>query len=198
MTGPLEIAANAVTTVSILLAGRNSIHTWWTGIVGCVLFGVLFYDTKLYADVALQVFFLVTSAVGWWAWLHGQRGAPLPISHTDGRLLLIVIPAGAVTAAAYGALLFHFTDAYAPFLDSAVLVFSVIAQFLLMRRKLETWLFWLVVNSIAVPLFASRELYLTAFLYSLYWVNALVSWFVWRRRLAGDKEALAASVPAGR
>jgi nicotinamide mononucleotide transporter len=195
MIGPLEIAANLVTTVSILLAGRNSIHTWWTGIAGCVVFGVLFHDARLYADVALQAFFLVTGATGWWAWLHGRRGAPLPITRSETRLLLIVIPAGVLTASAYGALLFHFTDAFAPYVDSAVLVFSVIAQFLLMRRKLETWLFWLLVNTISVPLFASRDLYLTAFLYSVYWVNALVSWFVWRRRMSGENESLAGSVP---
>lgn len=83
-----------------------------------------------------------------------------------------------------GALLFHFTDAYAPYVDSAVLVFSVIAQFLLMRRKLESWLFWLLVNTVAVPLYFSRELTLTAGLYALYWVNAVVSWLAWRRTLA--------------
>lgn len=196
MSSPLEIAANFVTTLSILLAGRNSIHTWWTGIVGCVLFGALFHDSRLYADVMLQAFFLVTSAIGWRAWLHGNRGAPLPITHSETRLLMLVVPAGIVTTAAYGALLFHFTDAYAPYADSAVLVFSVIAQFLLMRRKLESWLFWLIVNSISVPLFASRGLYLTAGLYSVYWVNALVSWFVWRRRMAGAHESVADGVPA--
>ena len=72
LIGPLEISANLITTASILLAGRNSIHTWWTGIIGCVLFGVLFYDARLYADVALQVFFLATSISGWWAWVHGR------------------------------------------------------------------------------------------------------------------------------
>lgn len=197
MTGGLEIAANVVTTVSILLAGRNSIHTWWTGIIGCVLFGLLFYEARLYADVALQVFFLATSATGWWAWLHGHRGAPLPTTRSKPRLLLLVVPAGVLTTAAYGALLFHFTDAYAPYVDSAVLVFSVIAQFLLMWRKLETWSFWLLVNTISVPLFASRDLYLTAGLYALYWVNALVSWFFWRKRMTGKSEPLATSAPAG-
>ena len=183
MTDPIEIAANLVTTLSILLAGRNSIHTWWTGIIGCILFAILFYTTQLYADVVLQIFFLITSAAGWWAWLHGAQGEPLPITRSATRQLVIVIPAGVLAAAIYGALLFHFTDAYAPYVDSAVLVFSVIAQILLMRRKLENWLFWLVVNSIAVPLYASRGLTLTAGLYAVYWLNALISWQRWRRQI---------------
>ncbi|HEX8055265.1 MAG TPA: nicotinamide mononucleotide transporter family protein [Novosphingobium sp.] len=62
---PLEITANLITTVSILLAARNSIHTWWTAIVGGALFAVLFYQNRLYADVTLQLFFIVTSLAGW-------------------------------------------------------------------------------------------------------------------------------------
>ena len=77
MTSALEIAANAVTTVSILLASRNSIHTWWTGIVGCALFVVVFQSSQLYADVALQLFFVATSVLGWRLWLRGDHGRPL-------------------------------------------------------------------------------------------------------------------------
>ncbi|MET0322432.1 MAG: nicotinamide mononucleotide transporter family protein, partial [Duganella sp.] len=84
---------------------------------------------------------------------------------------------------AYGLLLQAYTNAYAPFMDSAVLMFSVIAQLLLMGRRLQTWQFWLFVNTIAVPLYASRGLYLTSVLYGVYWINALASWFFWRRKL---------------
>jgi nicotinamide mononucleotide transporter len=167
--------------VSILLAGRDSVHTWWSGIVSCVLFGVLFYQSQLYADVALQMFFVVTSAMGWWRWLRGAQGQPLEVAHAPLALQLRYLLIGVAATGAYGAMLHYWTDAYAPFVDSAVLVFSVIAQLLLMQRKIETWMFWLLVNSIAVPLYASRDLSLTAFLYAAYWINALVSWWWWRR-----------------
>jgi nicotinamide mononucleotide transporter len=180
MTG-LELAANGVTTIAILLAGRNSIHTWWTGIVGCALFGLLFYQSTLYADVLLQLFFVVSSAIGWWRWGRGNGGRALPVAQARFAQLVWTAPAGVAATLAYGALLHHYTNAYAPFVDSAVLVFSVIAQFLLMQRRIETWPFWLLVNTIAVPLYASRGLYLTAILYACYWANALVSWQSWRR-----------------
>lgn len=179
--GPFEISANGLTTVSILLAGRNSVHTWWTGITGCILFALLFFQTALYADVALQLFFVVTSAMGWWQWLKGDLGKALAVSQANFRNLAWTVPVGLVITVGYGSLLHLYTNAYAPFTDSAVLVFSVIAQLLLMRRRVETWMFWLVVNTIAVPLYASRGLYLTAFLYAGYWINALVSWRWWRR-----------------
>lgn len=184
MIAPLELAANGFVAVSILLAGRNNVHTWWTGIVGCTLFGVLFAENRLYADVALQVFFVATSAVGWWKWLRGDHGEPLPITHASAANLMWTVPLGVVATAAYGALLHFTTNAYAPFLDSAVLVFSIIGQVLMMQRRVENWAFWLLVNSIAAPLYLSRDLVLTAVLYAGFWINAIVSWRSWYRLAA--------------
>ena len=128
MIGPLEVGANVFTALAIFLAGRNSVHTWWTGLVGCGLFALLFFKSNLYADVLLQAFFVVTSVIGWWKWTRGAGGAPLPISHANFASLLWTVPVGLAATAAYGAMLNFFTDAYAPFVDSAVLVFSVIGQ----------------------------------------------------------------------
>nr|WP_315401166.1 nicotinamide riboside transporter PnuC [uncultured Duganella sp.] len=183
MITPLEAAANAVMAVSIVLAGRNNVHSWWLGVVGCSMFAVLFYTTRLYADVALQLFFIVTCLIGWRRWAGGGAGAPLPISSARPELLGALSLAGLVATAAYGFMLQAWTDAYAPFIDSAVLMFSVIAQLLLMGRRVQTWPFWLLVNTVSIPLYASRGLYLTAALYAAYWVNALASWLFWRRRM---------------
>lgn len=191
MISSLEIAANLAATAAILLAGRNSVHTWWTSIVGCSLFGVLFYQANLYADVLLQVFFVVASVIGWRHWLRGAGGAVLPVSRADFRSLAWTVPVGLVVVLAYGALLHRWTDAYAPFADSAVLVFSVIAQLLLIGRRIENWAFWLLVNSIAVPLYASRGLYLTAVLYGVYWINAWIAWRHWQRLVANQDGAVA-------
>ncbi len=103
---------------------------------------------------------------------------------------------GIVGTAAYGLMLHRFTQAYAPFIDSAVLVFSIIAQLLLMGRRLESWPFWLLVNTISVPLYFNRGLRLTALLYAAYWLNAVVSWYFWRRQMAALAMADAASPAA--
>ncbi|HEX8405477.1 MAG TPA: nicotinamide riboside transporter PnuC [Duganella sp.] len=186
MTTSLEVAANAVMAGSILLAGRNNVHSWWLGVIGCSLFAVLFYTSKLYADVALQLFFIVTCLIGWRRWVGGGGdggGGALPISNARPKLVGLMSVAGVTATAAYGLMLQLYTDAYAPFIDSAVLMFSIVAQLLLMGRRLQTWPFWLLVNTVSVPLYASRGLYLTAVLYAAYWLNALASWFFWRRQM---------------
>lgn len=176
----LEIAANLLAGASIILAGRNSLHTWWTGIVGCSLFAFVFLESRLYADTMLQGFFVVTSVIGWRQWLHGSRGEELPVTDLPVRKLWLQLLSGAIGAICYGVLLRRFTNARSPFLDSTVLAFSIVAQLLMMRRHVQSWPFWLLVNSIAVPLYASRGLYLTSVLYAVYWINAVVSWRHWR------------------
>ncbi|WP_296002580.1 nicotinamide riboside transporter PnuC [Rugamonas sp.] len=189
MISPLEIGANVVMSASIVLAGRNNVHSWWLGVLGCSMFAVLFYSVRLYADVALQAFFIVTCALGWLKWLRGNGGAALPISTVRLAALGLMLAVGVAATVAYGMMLRAYTQAYAPFIDSAVLVFSIVAQLLLMGRRVENWPFWLLVNTISVPLYASRGLYLTALLYAAYWVNALVSWLFWRRQMAAPPAA---------
>lgn len=177
----LEVAANAAMAASVVLAGRNSIHTWWLGIIGCSLFGVLFLRTQLYADATLQVFLIATSAVGWWQWRHRERAPRRAIGHGKPVDMLAAAAAGVLAAVAYGAFLDARTDAHAPFADSLVLMLSVIAQLLLMRRRVETWWFWIAVNIVAIPLFASRGLWLTSALYTGYLVNAVVALHHWKK-----------------
>lgn len=176
---PLEIAANLLTAICIFLAGRNNVHTWWTGIVACILFGILFYTTQLYADATLQIFFVVTGILGWVGWVKMGDREPLKIANADKTTLTASLIAAVFVALGYGAILHTYTNAYAPWIDSTVLAFSVVAQILLMSRKVETWPVWLLVNTLSVPLFWSRELYLTSILYAFFWVNALVSWKHW-------------------
>jgi len=182
MTTGLEIGANAVNALSILLAARNSVHTWWTGIVGCALFGVVFFLSRLYADSLLQLFFIGTSALGWWQWLAGgSDGKDLPVTHVAWSRILLSMVAAIAIAIGYGYVLWRFTDAFAPFVDSLILALSVTAQFLLMYRKYESWWFWLIVNTLSAVLFGLRGLWVTAGLYTAFWINAVIALVRWRR-----------------
>jgi nicotinamide mononucleotide transporter len=193
---PLEIGANAFTALCIFLAGRNNVHTWWTGIVGCLLFGWLFLLAKLYADVTLQAFFVVTGIIGWGNWVKDANGEQLAVRYTGSTRVAQYFSLGVVVTCGYALLLHRFTDAYAPLPDSAVLAFSVLGQLLLMGRRVESWWCWLLVNTIAMPLYLSRGLYLTAALYAAFWVNAIVSLRHWLR-LAGAQIGAPTPSPEG-
>ncbi len=173
----LEWSANAFYLISVILAARNNIHTWWTGIIGTILFAWLFFLVQLYADVTLMAFYLATSIYGWMYWHKGNELSP--IQRTAFKYITAFTLAALLTTVAYGILLYVLTDAYAPFIDSAVLMFSVLAQMMLMKRRLENWIFWLIVDTLAVPLYFSRELYLTSILYVGFWLNAWYGLYLW-------------------
>ena len=108
----LEAAANAVTAPSILLAARNSLHTWWTGIIGCLLFAMLLGASSLCADVVLRLFFTFTSAYGWWNWARGGHGRALPSRETGPGKLIAAGVAATLVAAGYGWMLHRFCLLY--------------------------------------------------------------------------------------
>lgn len=185
----LEWSATVSMALSVWLAARRHIATWPIGIVACVLFGALFFQSQLYADTTLQVFFIVTSVIGWRQW-HSR--APMkdladlrPLRWSNWCVLLLV---GALVTLLYGAILWRWTDAFAPFWDSSVLITSVVAQVLLMQGRRETWPIWIVVNTLSVPLYLSRGLDVTAGLYAFFWLNAWYGWWQWGRISIGPKQ----------
>lgn len=175
----MEYVAVAFTVICIYLAGRNNIHTWWTGIVACIAYGLVFYDAKLYADMVLQGFFIGTGILGWVMWHRQDRTTEKPITMVSTPVMISVVVIGALVTFAYSEALRQMTDAAAPFWDSSILVSSIAGQILLMKRKLENWLVWIVVNAISVPLYMSRELYLSAALYSVFLVHAVYAFTKW-------------------
>ena len=192
---PLEVAGNAFTLASVYLARRNSVHTWWTGMVGVSLYAVMFFGAKLYADVVLQAFFVGTCVVGWWQWRHGGAGgAELPISTLGTRQRVATGAAVLLAAVFFGTLFGRFTDAALPYADSYILGGSVVAQLLMMRRMLDHWPIWITVDVVAVAVYAVKGLFLTSAVYAVLLVLCVQGIAEWRRIYAAQGVAPADAV----
>jgi nicotinamide mononucleotide transporter len=185
-----EIAAIIFTVLCIFLAGRNNVHTWWTGIVGCIFYGFTFYEAKLYADVALQGFFVLTGIVGWMMWEKDLDSRPQRYLSWPQFAACTVV--GLVIAAGYAAMLVELTDSPVPYADSTLAALSVVAQLLLMSRFVQNWPMWVIVNIISVPLYWSRELYLSSILYAVFLVHAIYATWYWLKLNKGSKGAYSA------
>ncbi|MES2614412.1 MAG: nicotinamide riboside transporter PnuC [Bdellovibrionota bacterium] len=182
----LEITANFFNVISTFFVSRNSLHTWWTGIVSYLLFVMVFFQVKLYADVSLQIFFIITCVLGWINWKYGgAQKKPLPVSRVTLKYFLACIAAALCGTFIYGSILLHFTQASCPFWDSAVLVFSITAQLFVMKRKFENWYLWFIADTIAIPLYYSKGLHLTALLYVGLMCIGVYGYFCWKRELSG-------------
>ncbi|WP_425410626.1 nicotinamide riboside transporter PnuC [Hyphococcus sp.] len=179
---PIEIAAVILGLCNITLLIRRSIWNYPFGILMVILYMRIFYDAKLYADAGLQVFFLIVQIYGWAYWLRRRDASGLVIVRRITRNQGIAYAAaGAAGVALMGTLLARLTDASLPYWDSTIAVFSVIAQILLARRRLENWLVWVGVDIVAVGVYWAKGLYPTAGLYAVFLILATLGFFAWRR-----------------
>jgi nicotinamide mononucleotide transporter len=181
---PLELFAAAVGAVSVWLSVRQNIWSWPTAIVNVVLYAFVFYEAKLYADMGLQVIYAGLSIYGWYEWLYGgENRTELHVTPTRPalRALLAVIALG--SAASLGILLQHATDAALPFMDSFLSSTSLVAQWMMTKKKLESWLVWIAVDVLYVGMFIFKGLYLTAGLYAVFLGLAIKGYLDWRRSM---------------
>lgn len=124
---------------------------------------------------------MITGAIGWVLWNKNPDETILRIKKTTAFNTMLILGASFTLASMYSVMLETFTDAANPMLDSLVLTLSISAQILLMQRRLETWYFWIAVNTISVPLFWIRGLEATAILYAVFWVHAIYAAFNWNK-----------------
>ncbi|HUP62503.1 MAG TPA: nicotinamide riboside transporter PnuC [Thermoanaerobaculia bacterium] len=180
----IELPAFLITIASIWLATRQNIWYYPTGIVSVLLYAWIFFGARLYAETALQFVWLVLMIYGWYEWLHGGADRrELPVSRTPRWGWITAIVSGAVMTAVIVWIQRTFTDNPAPVVDSSIAAWSIVAQWMTARKWLENWLLWIAVNVIAVPLYVTRELWLTALLYAILFVLGIQGYRRWRGTL---------------
>ncbi|NUO62726.1 MAG: nicotinamide mononucleotide transporter [Gemmatimonadaceae bacterium] len=190
----LELLAAIVGAVSVYLSVRQNIWSWPTAIVNVVLYALVFYEARLYADMGLQVVYAILSIYGWYEWLYGGEGrTELHVTRTGWRLGLVLAAIAAAGSALLGVFLHHETDAALPFMDSFLSSTSLVAQWMMTRKLLENWLVWIGVDVLYVGMFIFKNLYLTAGLYAVFLALAVKGWLDWRRSMRATPAPAAAA-----
>lgn len=181
----LEPAAVVVTLAAVYLTARERIWCWPVALVSVTLYALVFYRARLYADMGLQGVYFAMSAYGWWAWLHGgeERGR-LEVTTASWRTRSGLLVLAAVTGAVLGTTLARLTDASLPYLDSTLTSYSLVGQWLMARKVIDTWVVWIAVDVVYVGMFVVKKLYLTSALYAVFLGLAAMGFIQWRRSMA--------------
>lgn len=183
----LEVIAFALALGCVVLNVLEIHWAWPLAIAASLLYGWLFFVSRLYGDVAVQSFFVLSSLWGWYQWLFGRREdaggaeAPLRIARLGGARLAVVGLLWLAAWPALGLLLARFTDTDVPYFNAFPTIGSFIGQILLALKFVETWPVWLIVNAVSVALYGSKSLWLTALLYVLFGALAVAGWRRWGR-----------------
>jgi nicotinamide mononucleotide transporter len=179
----LEIVAFVLAIVMVVCNIRVNPVAWPLAIVASLLYFLLFWNSRLYGDASLQIFFVLVAGWGWWQWLQGKQsdGHKLEVRLLGARGRWALLIALAVAWPALGLFLKTFTDTDVPWWDAFPTAASLIGQWLLGRKYVENWPTWVVVNIASVGLFAYKGLWLTVLLYLIFVAMSFAGWRAWQR-----------------
>lgn len=172
----------AVTGIGcVYLAAKQSIWNWPVGIISVLAYVIVFYESKLFGDAGLQIYFLGTGIYGWYFWLRKKERQEKPvISLTPGQYIWVII-ATLILSGLLGLFLHKFTSTNVPYIDGCCTAISFMAQLLMTRKVLQNWALWIFVDICYVPLYIYKSLYVTAILYVILLVLACLGYIDWRR-----------------
>lgn len=181
-----EMAAVVLAIAYLLLAVRESVLCWHAAFVSSVIYVALFWGASLPMQALLSVYYVGMAVYGWWNWKYGgSREDDLPIRRWQLRQHLAVAAGIGVLTVMSGYWLALNTESAWPYVDSFLTWASVVTTWMVARKILENWLYWIVIDSISAILYLDRELYLTALLFIAYVGIVTFGYFSWRRRLEG-------------
>lgn len=178
----LEVIAVVLAILYLVLAIKQNIWCWLCAGISTVIFAWLFFDVRLYMEAALNLFYLAMAIYGWRTWRSGRSaGRELPVvvwSHKLHGLAIIVILASSLLS---GFLLDTRTAAAFPYVDSLTTWGAVWATFLVARKVLENWWYWLLIDATMIYVFWAKDLELTAVLYVVYLAMIPIGILSWTR-----------------
>ncbi len=194
-TTPLELLSFVLSVATVWLNIRQNHWAWLFAILSSAMYGAVFFESKLYGDMGLQLVFISVSVWGWYQWLHGDdRHEQLPVTALTWRGRAIAAGAWLVAFAVLAWFLRSFTDTDVPVSDGFLTAGSLVGQVLLSRKRLENWHVWIIVDVLYVALYLHKGLMLTALLYGLFVFMAAAGLRAWRRSMEGDAVGSAAMV----
>lgn len=166
---------------------KEDARLWPLGILTSTFYIVVFYQSKFYADMGLQVYYLIISIYGWMVWIRGAKNnadAPtLQIKRANKTVLVRIVLISVFLWVGLYFLLSEYTDSPVPLGDAFTSAFAITATWMLSRKMLEQWYFWMIINALSSLLYLYRDLYLTAILFVVYAIISVAGFYEWRRKM---------------
>ncbi|MNR00136.1 Nicotinamide riboside transporter PnuC [compost metagenome] len=180
MDKTVEIFGAIFGFLSVYFTIRQNIWCWYFGLLQVTLYCFVFYTSKLYSDMILHVIYIFLQFYGWYNWKYGGSNKTTLrvtlLTHTMFWIGLTV-----VITALLGYVMQTKTDASFPYEDAFITVASLVAQYLMIKKILQSWLFWIIVDVVAIIIYAYKDLYFTTVLYVLFLIMAVMGYLEWKK-----------------
>jgi len=188
----IELLGAILGFIYIFFSIRQSIWTWPIGLLTSAFYVWIFFSSKLYADMGLQIYYVIISIYGWYEWLKGKASGSsdkLTISRLTLKLSKTLFIIGLIILLIMWYILRNYTDSPVPFADSLATSLSIIATWMLARKILDHWIVWIFVDAFSIGLFWYKELYPTVILFIIYTIMAVAGFIEWNKVMKSEKNS---------
>lgn len=178
----IEIIAVLFSLICIWLAVKKHVLNWPIGIIAVLAYMMLFYREKLYADMVLQIIFMIQGFYGWYNWVQKKEQQEISITTLSTKERIRYISSILILSIIWSYVLIRFTNASSPIVDSFVSTISLVANWLMAKKKIENWILWVFADAIYIMLFWYKELYLSSFVYFIFLFLAIKGYLEWNKK----------------
>ena len=181
----IELLGSVLSIIYLYLSIKQRVSLWIFGFLCSLLYVVVFFQSKFYADMSLQFYYLGVSAFGWISWKAGkpENRKELPVKRTTPLSGAIILVIALVLYFLYYFILSEYTDSPLPKADAFTTALSIVATWMLARKMIEHWWLWIIVDSVSAGLYFYKALYPTAILFVIYTVMAIIGYRQWKKSL---------------
>ena len=181
----IELAGSVLSIIYLYLSIKQRVSLWIFGFLCSLLYAIVFFQSKFYADMSLQFYYLGVSALGWISWRAGkpENRKELPVKRTTPLSGAIILVIALVLYFLYYFILSEYTDSPLPKADSFTTALSIVATWMLARKMIEHWWLWIIVDSVSAGLYFYKALYPTAILFVIYTIMAIIGYRQWKKSL---------------
>ena len=176
----VESLAVFFSLIYVILAAKENIWCWGAALISVSLYVYICYSAKLYPETGLQIFYLIMAIIGYFTWNKKNKEK---IKEWSEFKHLIIITLGALFSFIMGFYFFTYTDSAMPIIDSLTTVFSIIATYMVVKKVLGNWLYWIVIDLLSVYMYFHRDLHLTSLLFIAYTTIAVYGYVSWCKRI---------------
>jgi nicotinamide mononucleotide transporter len=164
----------------VILISFKNITAWLFALLSSAIYVYLCFKSNLFLETGLQLFYVAMAIFGWLKWRKDSLENETNIIKWDYRLHLLNILISGTLTFIIGYIFDNFTSQANPYTDAFSTIFSLVATFMVTKKVLENWIYWIFIDTVCIYLFASRGLYLTSLLFILYTTIAVIGYFQWR------------------
>ena len=175
----IEIMATLAGLLCVYFSIRQNILTWVFGFIQVALYTIVFYNASLFSDLGLHVFYMFIQFYGYYTWNKGAGTSTELKPSSIGNWMYVWILLAVSGSALLGYIMDSYTSASMAFPDAFTTTASIIAQFMMIKKKIESWIFWLVVNAYAIIIYSVKGLLFSSGLYAVFFIMAIIGLIQW-------------------